>query len=96
MAYVGDQALMKKLPYRILSLGLSVTSGAIAGAIFKQLWKAAAAEDDAPEATDPDRTWKEVLLAAALQGALFAVVKASVERGAVLGRRKATLSGAND
>jgi hypothetical protein len=34
------------------------------------------------------RSWKEVLPAAALQGAIFATVKAAVERGAVQGGRK--------
>lgn len=37
-------------------------------------------DDDAPDATDEHRTWQEVLLAAALQGAIFAVFKAAVDR----------------
>lgn len=41
-----------------------------------------------PDATDEHRTWQEVLIAAALQGAIFAVVKAAVARaGAVTTRR---------
>lgn len=79
---------MKKLLSRVLSLGLSVAIGALAGALFKQLWKLIAREEEAPEAADPERGWKEVLPAAALQGALFAVVKAAVQRGAMRGRRK--------
>lgn len=31
---------------------------------------------DAPDATDEDRTWRQILIAAAIQGAIFAVVKA--------------------
>lgn len=87
---------MKNLLYRVLSLGLSVATGVIAGAVFKKLWKVAAREDEAPQATDPERSWKEILIAAGLQGALFAVVKATVERSAVQGRRKLTRSGASD
>ena len=46
--------------------------------------------DDAPNATDQDRGWAEVLLAAAIQGAIFAVVKAAVERGGATGVPKTT------
>ena len=83
---------MKRLLYRALSLGLSVVTGVLAGAVFKRLWKLIAGEEEAPQAADPERTWKEILAAAALQGALFALVKAAVERGAVQGGRKLTRS----
>lgn len=79
---------MKKLLYRLMSLGLSVVSGMLAGALFKGMWKLIAREEDAPGATDMQRSWKEVLPAAALQGAVFATVKAAVERGAVQDGRK--------
>lgn len=75
---------MTKLP----GLALSTISAALAGIMFKQLWRLLAREQDAPQATDPERTWRQVLLAAALQGAVFAVVKASVERSAVQSGRK--------
>ncbi len=81
---------MKRLLSRLLSLGLSLASGALAGALFKQIWKLIAGEKDTPQAADPERTWKEVLPAAALQGAVFATVKASVERGVMQGGRKLT------
>jgi uncharacterized protein DUF4235 len=79
---------MKNLLYRLMSLGLSVVSGMLAGAMFKGMWKLIAREEDAPDATDPQRSWKEILPAAALQGAIFATVKAAVERGATQGGRK--------
>ncbi len=79
---------MKKLPFKALSLGLSVVSGAIAGVLFKQAWKLVAGEDEAPEATDPDRSWKEILLAAAVHGVVFAVVRAAVDRAAAQGARR--------
>jgi hypothetical protein len=81
---------MKKMLYRLMSLGLSVVSGMLAGAMFKGMWKLVAREEDAPDATDMQRSWKEVLPAAALQGAIFATVKAAVERGAVQSGRKLT------
>lgn len=80
---------MKAL-YKLLSLPASVLGGALAGAIFKRLWKITAGEDQAPKATDARRGWREILLAAALQGAVFAVVKAAVERGTAEGTRKLT------
>jgi Protein of unknown function (DUF4235) len=79
---------MKKLLYRLMSLGLSVVSGMLAGAMFKGMWKLIAREEDAPDATDMRRSWKEVLPAAALQGAIFVTVKAAVERGAMQSGRK--------
>jgi hypothetical protein len=51
---------------------ISVLGGMLAGAIFRKVWKMVAREDDAPKATDAQRGWPEILLAAALQGAIFA------------------------
>jgi hypothetical protein len=42
------------------------------------------------EATDPDRSWREVLIAAGVQGAVFGLVKAAVDRGGAAGLRKIT------
>jgi hypothetical protein len=41
-------------------------------------------------ATDEDRSWGEILVAAALQGAVFALVKAAVDRAGASGVRKVT------
>jgi hypothetical protein len=54
--------------------------GVIAGAIFKQVWKLAAGQKDAPKATSPEYGWGEVLVAAAVQGAIYAAVKAAIDR----------------
>jgi predicted metal-dependent enzyme (double-stranded beta helix superfamily) len=81
---------MIKLLYKPVSILVSVLGGILAGAIFKQVWKLAAGEDEAPKATDRQRGFGEVLLAAALQGAIFALVKAAVDRGTAEGARKLT------
>jgi len=81
---------MIKLWYKPVSILVSVLGGVLAGAIFKRIWKIAAREDEAPKATDAQRGWREVLLAAGLQGAIYAVVKAAVDRGAAEGTRKLT------
>jgi Protein of unknown function (DUF4235) len=76
--------------YKLLSLGTSIVGGIVAGAIFKRLWKVTAGEDETPTATDERRGWPEILVAAALQGAIFAVVQAAIERGTAEGTRKLT------
>ena len=81
---------MTKVLYKPVGMLVSVLGGVLAGAIFKRVWKVAFSEDDAPKATDADRSWREVLLAAALQGAIFGLVKAAVDRGAAEGTRKVT------
>ena len=65
----------------------SVLGGIFAGAIFKKVWKITAGEDDVPKATDARRGWREVLLAATLQGAIFAAVD---RPGAAEGTRQLT------
>ncbi len=81
---------MIKPLYKPVSMLVSVLGGILAGAIFKKAWKIIGREDDAPKPTDARRGSREVLLAAALQGAIFAVVKAAVDRGAAAGTRKLT------
>ena len=81
---------MIKILYKPFGMIVSVLGGLIAGAIFKRVWKLAAHEDEAPEATDAQRGWGEVLIAATLQGAIFAVVKAATDRGAATATRKLT------
>jgi hypothetical protein len=81
---------MIKLACKPVSFLVSVLGGILAGAIFKQAWKLAAGEEEPPSATDRRRGYKEVLIAAALQGAIFALVKAALDRGAADGVRKLT------
>ena len=81
---------MSKLVYKPVGLVLGAAAGAMAGFVFKRVWRAVADEDDAPSATDERRTWTEVLAAAALQGLIFAVVKAAVDRGGATGYRRLT------
>jgi hypothetical protein len=81
---------MMKLLYKLVSLLVSVLGGLLAGSIFKRVWKLAAGEDEAPTATDVRRGWPEILIAATLQGAIFALVKAILDRGLAEGTRKLT------
>ncbi|WP_371502929.1 DUF4235 domain-containing protein [Kitasatospora sp. NBC_00374] len=76
--------------YKPLGLVFGAFGGVIAGAVFRRVWALLGHEGDAPHATDRDRTWKEVLAAAALQGAVFALVKAAIDRGGAVGARRLT------
>ncbi|HET6480478.1 MAG TPA: DUF4235 domain-containing protein [Actinoplanes sp.] len=81
---------VSKLAYRPVGLLLGIGAGAVAGLVFKEIWRLVGNDDDAPNATDEDRGWGEILAAAALQGAIFALVKAAVDRGGAVGVRKLT------
>jgi hypothetical protein len=81
---------LEKLAFKPVNIGLGIAAGAVASVIFKQVWKLAAGDDDAPDAGDEDRGWGEILAAAAIQGAIFAVVRAAVHRGGAMGARKLT------
>jgi Protein of unknown function (DUF4235) len=81
---------MTRLLYRLMTMVISVLSGMLARAIFKRVWQVAAGEEEAPTATDVRRGWREVLTAAALQGAIFALVRAAVDRATAEGTRKLT------
>lgn len=79
-----------KLLYRLLGMVLGVVSGAVGGAVFKRIWKWSTGEDEAPSATARDRGWREVLIAAAVEGAIFGAVKAAVDRASATAYQEAT------
>jgi hypothetical protein len=79
-----------KLLYKPVSILVSVLGGMLAAAVFKKVWKAASGEEEAPNPTDIRRGFGEVLVAAALRGAIFSLVRAAVDRGAAEGTRRLT------
>ncbi|TDB77668.1 DUF4235 domain-containing protein [Micromonospora sp. KC723] len=79
-----------KTAYRPVGVLLGLAAGTVAGVIFRQVWKMTAGDGEAPSATDEDRGWGEILAAAALQGAIFSVVRAAVDRGGAVGVRRLT------
>jgi hypothetical protein len=79
-----------KLLYKPLGIGFGVLGGLVGGAIFKQIWKRLAGEEDAPAALESEYGWKEILPAAALQGAIFGVVKAATDRAGAKAFERAT------
>jgi hypothetical protein len=71
-----------KILYRPVGLLSSVLGGLVAGVIFKQVWRRAAPgeKSDPPKALETSYPFKEILLAAAVQGAIFSVVKTVIDR----------------
>ena len=72
-----------KILFRPWGLAGSLLAGALAGSVFKQVWKHAAPgdQDDAPGALQSEYRMREILVAAAIQGAIFATVKDVINRG---------------
>jgi hypothetical protein len=79
-----------KLAYRPIGILGGVLAGTLSGIAFKQIWKLVADQDDAPGALQSEYGTGQVLLAAALQGAIFAVTKAAIDRFGARGFTKLT------
>lgn len=81
---------LARLFYKAVDLIAGMIGGMLVSVIFKRVWGIIQPGDDAPEATDERRGWREILFAAGVQGAMFALVKAAIDRGAAEGTRKLT------
>jgi hypothetical protein len=81
---------MAALLYKPVGLILGVLGGLLAGALFKRIWRAVAHESEAPQATQKERGWLEVVTAAAAQGAVFGAVKALIDRAGATGFARLT------
>jgi hypothetical protein len=78
------------LAYRPIGMLASLAAGSVASAIFKQVWRRLSDEEDAPDALHSAHPLRSVLLAAVIQGVIFAVVKALIERGGAKGFERLT------
>ena len=79
-----------KLAYRPIGLIGGILAGTLSGIVFKQIWKQFSDEDDAPSALQSEYSMKEVVIAAAIQGAIFAATKAAIDRAGARGFKKLT------
>lgn len=71
-----------KILYKPVGIVSGMVAGAIAGQVFQQVWgRTTAGSDDPPKPLESEYPLKEVVVAAAVQGAIYAVVKAVVTRG---------------
>jgi hypothetical protein len=71
-----------KILYRPVGLISSIAGGLVASLVFKQIWKRVSAgdQDDPPGPLQSEYPFKEILLAAILQGAIYSVVKTVIQR----------------
>ncbi len=76
--------------YRLSSLAVGVLGGIVARTLFGWVWSAVTNQDGKPDPTDQGAGWSSVLLAAALEGALFAVVRAFLRRAEATGVARLT------
>jgi hypothetical protein len=79
-----------KLAYRPIGLIGGILAGTLSGIVFKQIWKQVSEKDDAPSALQSEYTMKEVVIAAAIQGAIFAATKAAIDRAGARGFKELT------
>jgi Protein of unknown function (DUF4235) len=86
----AEEEDVSKLVYKPVGFVLGAAAGLAAGFLVKQIWRAVAQTDDIPDVGDEDRGWGEILAAAALQGAVFAIVHAAVDRAGATGVRRLT------
>lgn len=81
-----------KLLYRPVGVVTSVAAGMIASAIVNKVWQKTLGDpgDDPPQALESEYPVKEILAAALIQGAVFAVVKAATDRAGARAFERAT------
>ena len=85
-----------KIVYRPFGLFFGILGGLLASAVFKQIWKRVSSKEKPPKAKESEYGLRELLPAVALQGAVFALVKALVDRGGARAFQKFTGSWPGD
>jgi hypothetical protein len=81
---------MNKGLYKLISLVMGVGGALVARTVFSQVWRILTGEEEKPQANDPRTTWGEILGSAALEGAIFATVRAVINRAGAAGIERAT------
>jgi len=78
-----------RIIYKPFAIVIGLLAGMLSKKAFEKLWGAFADEDPA-DPDDRDATWSEVLVSAAIGGAILKVVQALVRRGGAAGFERAT------
>jgi hypothetical protein len=80
-----------KAMYLPLQIGTSVAGGLLAGWVFHEVWQRVSPSDqEPPDPKDLTRSGREAIVGAALQGLVFATVRALVTRASAHGYRAVT------
>lgn len=92
MAAEKKPSTSAKILYRPVGIVSSIVGGLIASLLFKQVWKRLAPADhaDPPGPLQSEYPFKEILVAALVQGAIYSVVKAVIQRQGARGFERAT------
>ena len=80
---------MTGLLYKPWSIVFGILGGVLAKKLFAKLWSLVN-DEKPPKPTTRDTTWKTVIPAAALEGAVYAGVKAAAQRGSAKSFEKTT------
>jgi hypothetical protein len=81
--------VVSKIAYKSVNRVTGMLAGAVAAAVFSWIWGALSNSDEAaPDPGELDHRTREVLLAAVLQGAVFSLVKAGMERAIAKSARR--------
>jgi hypothetical protein len=83
-------SVTSKAMYKPLSLATGVLGGLAASAAFGQVWKRLGNDQEVPDPKDLNRSNTEVLAAAALQGLIFGLVRAAIDRAGARGYKALT------
>ncbi len=73
-----------KIIYKPIGILLGLVAGALGRLLFSKVWGLIDKEEP-PEPTTRRATWPKVLLAAALQGAIFRATRVAVDRAGAIG-----------
>jgi hypothetical protein len=71
---------MAKLFFIPVSIAAGLIAGSISRKIFDQLW-GLVDEEEPPDSKHRDIPWSKLLLAGAIQGAIFRMVKEAIDHG---------------
>ena len=82
---------VSKALYMPLQIATSVAGGLLAGKVFTEIWQRLSPSDtEPPDPKDLDRPARQAITAAALQGLVFGLVRAAVDRAGAHGYRAVT------
>ncbi|EFC82569.1 DUF4235 domain-containing protein [Parafrankia sp. EUN1f] len=83
-------SIAKKIAYKPVGMAGGLLAGTTSGFLVRRSWAAISEEKETPDPLCLDRGFAEVVLFAALQGAVFAATGAAISRLGALGFQRTT------